>query len=331
MIIYLRRIFTIILPLCMLLIGCTSQAMDSEKPVTIQRSDQSKPLVIKEAKGTLTQVLQQQGQNVALLKQKYTPSIGWDQKVQPGSQVQLLCKCKVELIMGGKHVGTYQTQKETVAGFLKERKINLSAWHELNTSPETKIQDGLKVVIDQYEQKIDRQVVTIPFEKKEKKDNQLKKGEKKVEKKGEKGKKIYELVMELKNGKPVSQPKKRLIKEIQPVEELVAVGTKEETETADSENESAPKSGKKLVVQATAYTSSGGSRTADGSIPKRGTVAVDPSVIPLGTRMYIPGYGYGVAQDTGGAVKGNIIDVYMNSESECRQWGRKTITITILD
>lgn len=319
-----------ILPLCMLLIGCTSQAMESDEPVTIQRSDQLKPLVIKEAKGTLTEVLQKQGQNIALLQQKYVPSIGWNQKVQPGSQVQLQCKCKVDLIMAGKHVGTYQTQKETVAGFLKERKITLTAWHDLKTSPETKIRDGLKVVVDQYEQRVDKQVVSIPFDKKEKKDNQLPKGEKKVEKKGKKGKKIYELVMELKNGKPYSQPKKRLIKEIEPVEELVAVGTKE-TETADSDGESAPRSGKKMVVEATAYTSSGGSRTADGSIPRRGIVAVDPSVIPLGTRMYIPGYGYGVARDTGGAVKGNIIDVYMNSESECRQWGRRTVTITILD
>jgi 3D (Asp-Asp-Asp) domain-containing protein len=313
----------------MLLVGCTSQAMESDAPVTIHRSDQSKPLVIKKAKGTLTQVLQKQGQNVAQLKQKYAPSIGWDQKVQPGSQVRLLCKCKVDLIMAGKHVGTYQTQKETVAGFLKERKIHLTAWHDLKTPPETKVRDGLKVIIDQYEQKIDKQVVSIPFDKKEKKDDQLEKGEKKVEKKGKKGKKIYELVMELKNGKPISQPKKRLIKEIEPVEELVAVGTKE-TETADSDSD-APKSGKKMVVEATAYTSSGGSRTADGSVPKRGIVAVDPSVIPLGTRMYIPGYGYGVARDTGGAVKGNIIDVYMNSESECRQWGRRTVTITILD
>ena len=50
-------------------------------------------------------------------------------------------------------------------------------------------------------------------------------------------------------------------------------------------------------------------RTATGVLVTYGVVAVDPNVIPLGTRMFIPGYGYGVAADTGGAVKGYIIDL----------------------
>ncbi|MFB3093406.1 MAG: 3D domain-containing protein, partial [Dehalococcoidia bacterium] len=67
-----------------------------------------------------------------------------------------------------------------------------------------------------------------------------------------------------------------------------------------------------MTVWATWYTaaSAGGSgTTATGTTVQKGTVAVDPSVIPLGTRMYIPGYGYGVAEDTGGAIIGNIIDL----------------------
>ena len=52
--------------------------------------------------------------------------------------------------------------------------------------------------------------------------------------------------------------------------------------------------------------------------------------IPLGTKLYIPGYGYGVAADTGGAIKGNKIDLCFNSLSEARKWGRRTITIKIV-
>jgi 3D (Asp-Asp-Asp) domain-containing protein len=60
-----------------------------------------------------------------------------------------------------------------------------------------------------------------------------------------------------------------------------------------------------------------------------GVVAVDPSVIPLGTRLTIPGYGEGVAADTGGAIRGNRIDLWFPSLAKARAWGRRTVTITL--
>ena len=86
-----------------------------------------------------------------------------------------------------------------------------------------------------------------------------------------------------------------------------------------------------LTCQATAYTWTG-NRTATGTWPAEGrTIAVDPSVIPLGTRVYVEGYGYAVAEDTGGAIQGNIIDLYMDSYTDCINWGRRTVTVYILD
>ena len=79
---------------------------------------------------------------------------------------------------------------------------------------------------------------------------------------------------------------------------------------------------KTLTVQVTAYTWTG-HQTFTGTWPQLGTIAVDPSVIPLGTRLYVPGYGWGRAEDTGSAIKGNIIDVYYPTEKEARQWGRQ--------
>jgi 3D (Asp-Asp-Asp) domain-containing protein len=60
-----------------------------------------------------------------------------------------------------------------------------------------------------------------------------------------------------------------------------------------------------------------------------GVVAVDPSVIPLGTRMTIPGYGSGVASDTGAGVHGAAIDLWFPSEAAALAWGRRTVTITL--
>ncbi|HEY3551389.1 MAG TPA: 3D domain-containing protein [Gaiellaceae bacterium] len=90
---------------------------------------------------------------------------------------------------------------------------------------------------------------------------------------------------------------------------------------------SPPPSGKRqLTVSATCYDLPG--TTATGMPVGHGVVAVDPSLIPLGTRMYVPGYGNGVAADVGSGVKGAVIDLWMTA-SECASWGRRAVTITI--
>lgn len=87
-----------------------------------------------------------------------------------------------------------------------------------------------------------------------------------------------------------------------------------------------PAGGRQLVVSATCYDLPG--RTATGMPVGIGVVAVDPSVIPLGSRMRIPGYGNGVAADVGSGIKGAMIDLWM-PPSQCTTWGRRTVTITI--
>ena len=85
--------------------------------------------------------------------------------------------------------------------------------------------------------------------------------------------------------------------------------------------------GTQVTVQATGYALPG--TTATGVPVGWGIVAVDPSFIPLGTRMTIPGYGEGVAADTGSAVKGAIIDLWFPTTAQALAWGRRTVTITL--
>jgi len=82
-----------------------------------------------------------------------------------------------------------------------------------------------------------------------------------------------------------------------------------------------------MTVTATAYTLQG--TTATGAPVGYGVVAVDPGVIPLGTRMSIPGYGEGVAADTGGAIQGATIDLWFPTAADAAAWGRRTVTITL--
>ena len=85
--------------------------------------------------------------------------------------------------------------------------------------------------------------------------------------------------------------------------------------------------GNALTVVATGYSLRG--RTATGAPTGWGVVAVDPSVIPLGTRMTIPGYGSGVAADTGSAIQGSTIDLWFPTVAQARAWGRRTVTIAL--
>ncbi|HSF60506.1 MAG TPA: 3D domain-containing protein [Gaiellaceae bacterium] len=91
--------------------------------------------------------------------------------------------------------------------------------------------------------------------------------------------------------------------------------------------QSSAKTPYKLKVDAVAYYLPG--RTALGVPVRKGVVAVDPKLIPLGTRLYVPGYGPGLAADVGIAIKGRLIDLWFPSTAQARKWGRRTVTITI--
>ena len=133
-----------------------------------------------------------------------------------------------------------------------------------------------------------------------------------------------------------------------------SVGEAKVTHTAYPVTQNAQKSGEKisqprtsqasgnvartLAMEATAYTAycEGCSGiTANGTNlranPHLKVIAVDPSVIPLGTRVWVEGYGEAIAADTGGAIKGNKIDVYLPTNNQAYAWGRKTVTVKVLN
>jgi 3D (Asp-Asp-Asp) domain-containing protein len=85
-----------------------------------------------------------------------------------------------------------------------------------------------------------------------------------------------------------------------------------------------------MIFEATAYCYTG-NRTATGTWPSRGTIAVDPTIIPLGTRLFVEGYGEGIAEDVGGAIQGEIIDLYMLDRNEALSWGRRQVEVRIIE
>lgn len=122
--------------------------------------------------------------------------------------------------------------------------------------------------------------------------------------------------------------------EKQAAEEAAATEAAEQEAAASS----TPAGGRTITMESTAYSSDpadalgGGSVTATGQnlLTNPMAVAVDPSVIPLGTRLYVEGYGEAYAVDTGSAIQGNIIDVHFSTAAQCYSWGRRTVQVTIL-
>lgn len=124
-------------------------------------------------------------------------------------------------------------------------------------------------------------------------------------------------------------------KKIAEKQKLEAVDSQVALEKQKTENKEP--SGAKMMMEATAYSCNegfigGGNLTAMGQDLRIDpmAIAVDPSVIPLGTKLYVEGYGEAIASDTGGAIKGNIIDLHFSDVSQCIDWGRRQVEVTII-
>ncbi len=159
-------------------------------------------------------------------------------------------------------------------------------------------------------------------------------GETKVQTEGVKGLHEVKVTKTYFNGELVERIEEELTLVKEPVDEVLLVGTKPNTtfEIGKKTDVSNLNYSEKITMNASAYTTEGYTGyTASGRVAEYGVVAVDTKVIPLGTKLYIDGYGYAIAGDTGGAIKGNKVDLYMNTTKECLNFGRRNVTVYVLE
>jgi uncharacterized protein YabE (DUF348 family) len=254
--------------------------------------------------------------------------------IQKGMNVLVNRAFPLTLLDGGEKKEVWSTST-TVADFLTQQGVTLTELDRVEPGlVETVTENGVINVIrvekvtDVVEEPISFAVVT-------QKDESLAKGTEKVVTPGQEGLMSRQFEITKENGQEVSRVllNERKLKDKQ--DQVVAVGAKVEPVQIASRGS---ESGKEIYVTSTAYTAScsGCSGTTATGInlhanPNAKVVAVDPSVIPLGTKVYVEGYGYAVAADTGGAIKGNKIDVFFPSKQSAYQWGRRTVKITVLN
>jgi 3D (Asp-Asp-Asp) domain-containing protein len=221
----------------------------------------------------------------------------------------------------------YATAQKTVGGLLQDLGISYQP-RSVYPGPATLLKSGMVVhIVGRYET-FETVMEPVAFATKYQDDKALAYGKTEVITAGVAGedKVIYQNV--LRNGIFQRQEIER-VRTKEPQTALIKRGA------AQSINTGAGPIGykRKITVEASAYTlgeGSGTGMTSIGIIPYEGIVAVDPNFIPYYTKMYIPGYGFAMAGDTGGAIRGYKIDLFMTSYYRAIQWGRRTIDIYIL-
>lgn len=190
---------------------------------------------------------------------------------------------------------------------------------------EKTVADQVIEVIQVSEKQVEVEA-SIPYETEKTTDNTLEKGLSRTIQAGQPGIAVNTVNVTYHNGEEVARKVIDSETKTSPVKAVVAMGTI----TSVSRGGLNINFDHALYVSASAYTYTG-RNTSCGMKPAVGLVAVDPSVIPLGSKLYIEGYGYATAADTGGSIKGNRIDVFMEDRAQCLSWGKRTVKVYVLN
>ena len=214
----------------------------------------------------------------------------------------------------------YKTIRNSVSDMLRGWDVTLDEKDVVSPGMNAELKDGTNVTIKQYEVRKETVSEATDFKTKTEYTSDLLEGETEVTTPGVKGEDrvTYEII----TLGDVEQSRKEIARETisKPVTEVIAEGT------AVSYN--GVKYSRMITVVATGYTHTG-HRTATGTRPHRGTMAVDRRVVAMGSYGYVPGYGEVHAEDTGGAIKGNRIDLFFETRGQAVSWGRRTVDLYI--
>ncbi|MBC1969616.1 DUF348 domain-containing protein [Listeria marthii] len=261
-------------------------------------------------------------------------NVALDTKLKDGLEINIDRAIQLSLQNGDKK-DTVWTTKTKVSDLLTEKNIKLDQDDRVSPAKDSNLKEKMNVQVTYVESKAEKKNEQVKFETVYKNDDSLNEGDEKVVQEGKHGEKVVEYKVTFENGK---EKKRDVITEnvtSNKVDKVVARGTKAKpvaTQVSTSSS-SAPSGGKTYRMESTAY--SGGGITAYGInlSANKGlkVIAVDPRVIPLGSKVWVEGYGVAIAGDTGGVIKGNIVDVYFPSESQCYSWGRRMVTVKVLD
>lgn len=302
--------------------------------------------------GTVGQLIEQQG---VVLSKDIVSSVDVKAVVTENMEISILNAYEVTINIDNDK-RTIKSTAATVGDLLKEQNIVLDGDDEVSPSADTALSNEMAIDVLRVEYVTREAQETVPYSSKTAYSSALEKGKSKVTQEGKNGTKTVVYKDRVVNGEIVSSSAESETVTVQPVDEIVTVGTlvKSVGNNKIQKNgnpiseiplpakysigaNNVPANYKKTITgKAAAYCIPGGT-TSTGKPVKPGYIAVNPKQIPYGTEMWIVSddgvvYGYAIAADTGGfAQKGTfVVDLYMNSTNQCYQWGSRNVTIYIL-
>ncbi len=249
------------------------------------------------------------------------------------------------------HVQTYE---ETVSDLLARMDIEVTEDDIVSVDLSSYTEDGMTVDVTKITYSFSQEVEAATFPVERVPNAEMTKGKEIVTQEGKDGSALVTYKITCANGEEISREAVSSKIVSAPVAEIVEYGTRSasiassDRIVSDDRNDDGSgvltfRSGDTLTysrvftANATAYTAKPGAHTASGRVVSVGCIAVDPRVIPMGTKLYVTTpngsivYGMGIAADTGGAIKGNKIDLFFNTYGECVQFGRRNCTVYVLN
>lgn len=275
---------------------------------------------------TVEGVLEDQGISLGQ-KDKIEPAL--ETKLTEDEEISIKRAVPISLTIGDKRVSV-DTAEETIGDVLKAEQESLTEqgitfnleFDEITPAVDTKVEKDLSVCVVNVTEEEVVVAESLNYDTIVQEDSTLHYTYEEVKNQGKNGEKEVTYKIIKKNGKEVARTQVSEKVTSSPQNKLIVKGT---MKTFSRGGINVPFKNK-LVCESTAYWGDG--TTATGRKPVYNpnglsTISVDPRVIPLGSKVYVEGYGYAIAADTGGAIKGNKIDVYLNSAAACTAWGRK--------
>lgn len=281
---------------------------------TVSVYDGTNKHTFKTAESDCKKVLDQLGIKLNAYDKFWTSS----ENIKEGSVLVIERAIPVKINYKGSVRVIYTTQ-QTVQGAVNDAGYD---WHKVMPIEDglSRVKEGMELHVVPYEIKVVDNIEDTPISYEKWYDASLGENEQVVVAEGNPGKRSVKVEQFISDGKVIKTEilKSKVIKE----------GKKGIAKTGNQEDTV----GWVTVMSATAYhpmDGDGRGITATGTMAAHGVVAVDPDVIPLGSKVYVPGYGEAVAEDTGGAIVGNRIDLCMDTYYDCYQFGRQNIEVFV--
>lgn len=266
-------------------------------------------------------------------KDKVSPSL--NSKLVNGEVINIKRAVNVNISVDGKII-KIKSAEDNVGSMLSAEGITLSSEDRVQPERDIKLSDGMMICVVRVETKNIYEIQQVDFNETVKYDNSVANNRRNVLREGIKGEKKITYKATYENGIEVSREAIGTNMTRQPVDRIILQGTYPLMPV--SRDGSLLPYSNVIKVKATAYwavNGVGSTYTASGRKAIRdadsySTIAVDRNLIPLGTRLFVEGYGFAIAADTGTGINGNKVDVYFNTYREACSWGAKYVNVYIL-